>query len=76
MRRTTIKLSDELDSRLRHEAKRRGSTIAEVTRDALSAHLGVSARRKLGAAAAGRSGRSDISEQIEELISAEAKRSR
>lgn len=76
MRRTTIKLTDELDAQLRHEARRRGTTIADVTRDALTAHLDVSPRRKLGAAAAGRSGRSDISGRIEELIGAEAKRSR
>jgi len=33
-------------------------------------------RRRLGAKAAGRSGRSDISERIEEIISAETGRSR
>ena len=71
MRRTTVKLPDDLDAQLRNEAKRRGVTIAEITRAALIAHLGVGKRRRLGAAAAGRSGRSDISERIEEIISAE-----
>jgi predicted transcriptional regulator len=75
MRRTTVKLPDELDARLRHEAQRRGVTIAEVTRTALEEHLG-SGRRRLQARAAGRSGRSDISERIEEIISAESARSR
>jgi hypothetical protein len=74
MRRTTVKLPDELDARLRHEARRRGVTIAEVTRAALEEHLGVGRRRRLGAKAAGRSGRSDVSERIEEIIRAETGR--
>ena len=40
MKRTTVKIPDDLDAKLRHEAKRRGSTISEVTREALEAHLG------------------------------------
>ena len=35
--RTTVKIPEELDERLRHEAKRRGSTISDVTRSALEA---------------------------------------
>lgn len=77
MRRTTVKLPDDLDARLRHEAQRRGTTIAEITRAALEAHLGAAGpRRKLGAAAAGRSGRSDVSERVEEIIRAESAPSR
>jgi predicted transcriptional regulator len=68
--RTTVKIPEELDERLRHEAKRRGSTISDVTRSALEAHLR-SGRRTLRAAAAGRSGHTDISEQIEQIIRAE-----
>jgi predicted transcriptional regulator len=69
MKRTTIKLPDELDARLRLEATRRGMTISEVTREAIESHLGGRpARRRLLAAGAGRSGRSDISERIEELL--------
>jgi hypothetical protein len=40
MKRTTVKIPDELDARLRHEAKRRQTTISEITREALEAHLG------------------------------------
>ena len=76
MRRPTVKLPDDLDARLRHEAQRRGVTIAEVTRDALDEHLGSGKRRRLGAAAAGRSGRSDVSVRIEEILHAEADPSR
>ncbi|NOX30090.1 MAG: ribbon-helix-helix protein, CopG family [Actinobacteria bacterium] len=69
MRRTTIKLSDDVDARLRHEAERRGITISELTREAIETHLGK--RRRLGAAASGRSGRDDISERIEEILAKE-----
>ena len=64
--RTTIKLPEELDARLRHEAQRRGITISELTREAIETHLG--SRRQLAAAGAGRSGRDDISERIEEIL--------
>jgi plasmid stability protein len=76
MRRTTVKLPDDLDTQLRHEAQRQGVTIAEITRAALIAHLGAGKRRRLGASAAGRSGRSNISERVEEIISAELATSR
>lgn len=67
-----MKLPDELDSRLRHEAQRRGTTISELTREAIEAHLGVgTGRRRLLAAGAGRSGRSDVSERIEEILRTE-----
>lgn len=75
MKRTTVKIPEALDARLRHEAERRGVTISEITREALETHLGAaSQRRQLGAAAAGRSGRSDVSERIEEILTAEVPR--
>jgi predicted transcriptional regulator len=67
MKRTTIKLSDDLDLKLRLEAKRRGSTISEITRDAIAEHLG-GARRRLIAARAGRSGQRDVSARIEDIL--------
>ncbi|HIE21075.1 MAG TPA: ribbon-helix-helix protein, CopG family [Acidimicrobiia bacterium] len=73
MKRTTVKIPDELDALLRHEASRRGITISELTREALEAHLGAS-RRRLGAAGSGRSGRDDISERIEEILRGEVKK--
>lgn len=76
VKRTTVKLPDDLDARLRHEARRRGVTIADITRTALEEHLGVGRRRRLGARGASRSGRSDISERIEEIIASELERSR
>lgn len=75
MRRTTIKIPEALDARLRHEAQRRGTTIAQISREALEAYLGgASTRRRLGAAAAGRSGSSDVSERIEEILASEVER--
>lgn len=64
-----MKLPEELDARLRHEAERRGMTISELTREAIETHLG--GRRTLLGKGAGRSGRSDISERIEEILTAE-----
>jgi predicted transcriptional regulator len=74
MKRTTVKLSDEIDARLRHEASRRGSTISEVTREAIEAHLGGGGRRRLIAAKSGRSGRRDTARRIEEIIRREVRR--
>jgi predicted transcriptional regulator len=72
MRRTTVKLPDELDARLRHEAGRRGLTISELTREAIEAHLGAKpGRRKLIAAAAGHSGSHDVSIRIEQILNDE-----
>ncbi|WP_067791780.1 ribbon-helix-helix domain-containing protein [Nocardia amikacinitolerans] len=73
MRRTTVNLSDELDERLRHEARRRGVTIAELTREAIVQYLSAptEGRRQFGAAAAGRSRRSDVSSRIDEILSQE-----
>lgn len=72
--RTTVKIPADLDARLRHEAARRNITISEFTREAIEHHLGP--RRRLGATAAGRSGCSDISERIEEILASEVPASR
>jgi predicted DNA-binding protein len=75
MKRTTVKLPNKLDARLRHEAARRGVTIGEVTREAIEAHLGPDKRRRLIAAKAGRSGRRDTAQRIEEIIRQETRES-
>lgn len=73
MKRTTVKIPDELDRRLRHEAERRGTTISELTREALQTYLGAEPRprRKLAGAGEFSSGRSDISVRIEEILAEE-----
>jgi predicted transcriptional regulator len=76
MKRTTVKIPDDLDLRLRHEAERKGITVSEVVRTAIEAHLSVDRRGRLEATAGRRlaggrtfdSGRSDISERIEEIL--------
>jgi hypothetical protein len=76
MQRTTVKLSDELDARLRHEADRRGLTVSELTRQAIEALLGgPRPRRRLLAAGAGASGQDDISERIKEILATAARSS-
>jgi hypothetical protein len=39
MKRTTVMLPDEMDERLRREARRRGLSIAELAREAIEAGL-------------------------------------
>ena len=68
MKRTTVKLPDDLDARLRYEAARRQMTVSELTREAIEQHLGVGKQRKLLSVGAGDSGQNDISERIEELL--------
>lgn len=75
MKRTTVKIPDTLDAQLRHEAARRGTTLADISREALEAYLGGdSPRRRLGAAGAGRSGQHDVAVRIEEILAAEVAR--
>lgn len=74
MKRTTVKLPEDLDAKLRLEAKRRGTTVSELTRTAIETFLGNGARRRLASTGAGRSGRSDISDRIEQMLSEEAER--
>jgi predicted transcriptional regulator len=75
MKRTTVKLPDDLDAQLRHEADRRGVTISDLTREAIEAHLSRrQGRRTLLAAGAGRSGVGDVSVRIEEILRAEVAR--
>jgi predicted transcriptional regulator len=77
MRRTTVKLPDDLDARLRHEAERRGTTVSDLTREAIEAHLsGGRASRRLLAAGAGASRQADISERVEEILAGETVQSR
>jgi len=77
MQRPTVKLPDELDARLRHEAKRRDVTVSEFTRETIETLLDHSqGARRFIAAGAGASGRGDISERIEEILASEVGASR
>ncbi len=75
MKRTTIKVDESLDARMRNEAARLGMTVSEWTRQAIAAHLpggeqeeDATVRRVFHSAGAGDSGRSDIAERMEELL--------
>ncbi|MEA2190955.1 MAG: hypothetical protein QOI73_1076 [Solirubrobacteraceae bacterium] len=74
MKRTTVKLPDDLDARLRHAAARHNLTVSEMTGLAIAAYLGSpqpGGRRHFLSAGAGRSGRSDLSVNIEEILAGE-----
>lgn len=72
MKRTTVTLPDDLDARLRHVAAQRGITVSELARQAIEMFLDVpNGRRRLHAAGAGVSLRSEISERIEEILADE-----
>lgn len=68
MKRTTVKLPDDVDAKLRNEAARRGVTISDITREAIEEHLGITPRRRFFSAGAGRSGETDVSERVEEIL--------
>jgi hypothetical protein len=76
VKRTTTRLDDALDARMRHEAAQRGMTLSEWVREAIAAHLpgaghaGESGtiRRHFRSEGAGDSGRSDIAERMEEIL--------
>jgi predicted transcriptional regulator len=71
MKRTTVKLPDEVDARLRYEAQRRNTTISRIVREAVETELGMSQPRRFMAAGVGRSGQTDVSERVEEILAEE-----
>ncbi|HEV8635259.1 MAG TPA: CopG family transcriptional regulator [Chloroflexota bacterium] len=73
MKRTTVSLPDDVAWRLEREAKRREVSVSEVVRQVLSEHFDMlpGKPRALPFAALGASGRSDVSERIEEILAQE-----
>lgn len=73
MKRTTISLPDDLASALAREAHRANVSASEVTRAALTKHLGMATDRprELPFAAVGRSGHRRTARDMEELIARE-----
>jgi predicted transcriptional regulator len=68
MKRTTVKLPEDLDAKLRSEAARRGMTVSELTREAIETYLNGGPRRVLQGAGALRSGIGDASRRIDEIF--------
>jgi len=70
VKRTTIMLPDDIDARLRLEARRRGSSIAEVAREAIERQLPQpSADGHLSFFSVGEGAPADVSERIDEFVS-------
>jgi hypothetical protein len=69
VKRTTIMLPDALDGRVRREARRRGVSIAELTRGALERELPEPEHnRPLSFFAIGAGGPADAAEHAKELV--------
>ncbi|MFI5009554.1 MAG: CopG family transcriptional regulator [Solirubrobacterales bacterium] len=69
MKRTTIMLPDALDARLRHEARRRGVSIADVARGAIEKQLPEPGQsRALSFFAIGAGGPTDASRRVEDFV--------
>jgi hypothetical protein len=69
MKRTTIMLPDELDAKIRFEARRRGVSIADIAREAIEQHVaGAAPTGRLGFFAIGEGGSIDGSERVDELV--------
>lgn len=60
-------LPDDLDASLRLEARRRGSTIADVVRDAVATYFSTAQPRRLSFVAIG-DGNVDDSEHVDEIV--------
>ena len=72
VKRTTVKVPDDLDRAMRDEAQRREMTLSDWTREAIEAHLPRQGdRRRVLATGAGTSGRSDVAERARQILAAE-----
>jgi hypothetical protein len=75
MKRTTVMLPDELDQRLRLEARRRNVPVAEIVRNAVDAHLPPTQRgRRLSFFDVGEGGPADASERVDDYVKAAVRR--
>jgi len=69
MKRTTVMFPDEVEARLRLEARRRGVPIAEVVREAVERHLPApEPGQPLSFFAIGEGGPPDASERVDEYV--------
>jgi hypothetical protein len=76
MKRTTIMLPDDVDARLRLEARRRGQSIAQVVREAIERELPPPVDGRLGFFAIGDGSPTDASERVDELVGDSVRRRR
>jgi hypothetical protein len=76
MKRTTIMLPDDVDARLRLEARRRGVSVAQVARDAIERELPPQADGRLSFFAVGEGSPRDASERVDEFVAKSIRRRR
>ncbi len=75
MKRTTVMLPDDVAARLRHEARRRGLSVAEVVREAVDRHVPpVRPGEPLSFFAIGEGGPPDASERVDDIVRASLRR--
>jgi predicted transcriptional regulator len=65
MKRTTVMLPDELDARLRFEARRRGVSIADLAREAIASYLPEPPAERFTFVGIGESAEHDTSERVD-----------
>lgn len=69
MKRTTVMLPDDVDARVRLEARRRGVPVAQIVREAIADHLPAQEPgRSLGFFAVGDVDPVDGSERVDDLV--------
>ena len=72
MKRTTVKIPEELDARLRKEAELRDTTVSALVREAIEQFLphrnGPDGRRRLSFTGMFASGYTDTAERAEEIL--------
>jgi predicted DNA-binding protein len=68
MKRTTIMLPEDVDARLRLEARRRGVSVAQVAREAIERELPPQPDGRLSFFAVGDGSPRDASERVDELV--------
>ncbi|HZT44608.1 MAG TPA: ribbon-helix-helix domain-containing protein [Gaiellaceae bacterium] len=69
MKRTSVMFTDDVDARLRLEARRRGIPVAELVREAVERHLPRPAKnRRLAFFGVGEGGPADASERVDEYV--------
>ncbi len=76
MRRTTIMLPEDVDVRLRLEARRRGTSVAQVAREAIEQQLPEQADGSLSFFAVGDGSPQDASERVDELVAKSVRKRR
>jgi hypothetical protein len=75
MQRTTVMLEDQVLARLRYESRRRGTSVAEIVREAVERHVPAPAPgRGISFFAVGEGGPPDASERVDEYVGTAVRR--